>query len=156
MRSLDRTGLQPVAFVRSAIPSRYRHAHIAVHRLVSFLRHMLRDCGMLAASNFSSSDTLVRVCCSSRYAARVSVDIEEDHRPSSRSVGGPSRGVYRASHPLIDCGGMSAHRLPSPSQAVDAWRGAPALALIRALAAIGAICSRAEHHMFPQYSLRFR
>lgn len=142
----------------SALPYRLATGTPTLRYIVSY--RSLDICFAIAAcwrrQIFSSSDTLVRVCCSSRYVARVSVDIEEDRRPSSRSVGGPSRGAIEHHSPFIDCGGMSTNRLPSLSQAADVRSGVPTLALIRALAAIGTICSRVEHHMFPQYSLRFR
>ena len=103
---------------------------------------------------------IIRYACACMLFVKVHCSSISRHRrgpPSFLSVSRRSfSGCYRASQPLIDCGGMSTNRLPSRSQAVDVRSGVPTLALIRALAAIGTICSRVEHHMFPQYSLRFR
>ena len=68
----------------SALPYRLATGTPTLQYIVSY--RSLDICFAIAAcwrrQNFSSSDTLVRVCCSSRYATRVSVDIEEDRRPS--------------------------------------------------------------------------
>ena len=68
--------------------------------------------------NHLSSDTLVRVCCSSRYAARMSVDIKENRRLSFSVSRRFSRGAIEHHIPLSIAAvcqpiGCRRHRKPS-------------------------------------------
>lgn len=104
----------------SALPYRLATGTPTLQYIVAY--RSLDICFATAAcwrrQNFSSSDTLVRVCCSSRYAVRVSVDIKENRRPSFSVSRRFSRGAIEHHIPLSIAAvcqpiGCRRHRKPS-------------------------------------------